>query len=99
MATMRERYPKTKGRCMTDGDAAAEHGAIAHELLARQITAAGGWLSFERFMDLALYAPGSGYYSGGAKKLGAAGDFTTAPEISKLFGACVAVQCAEILQE
>jgi SAM-dependent MidA family methyltransferase len=80
-------------------DAAAEYGAIARELLVRQITAAGGWLSFERFMDLALYAPGSGYYSGGARKLGHAGDFTTAPEISRLFGACLGVQCAEILRE
>jgi SAM-dependent MidA family methyltransferase len=62
-----------------------------------QINAAGGWLSFERFMDLALYAPGLGYYSGGAQKLGRDGDFTTAPEVSPLFGACVAVQCAEVL--
>ena len=64
-----------------------------------EINASGGWLSFERFMDLALYAPGLGYYSGGAQKLGADGDFTTAPEISRLFGACVAMQCAEILSE
>jgi SAM-dependent MidA family methyltransferase len=84
---------------MMQGDAAAEHSALARGLLARQIAAAGGWLSFERFMDLALYSPGLGYYSGGAQKLGAAGDFTTAPEISRLFGACVAVQCAEVLRE
>jgi SAM-dependent MidA family methyltransferase len=49
-------------------------------------------------MDLALYAPGLGYYSGGAQKLGDGGDFTTAPEVSRLFGACVAMQCAEILR-
>jgi SAM-dependent MidA family methyltransferase len=61
--------------------------------------AAGGWLSFERYMDLALYAPGLGYYSAGAHKLGAGGDFTTAPEVSRLFGACVAQQCAEVLRE
>ncbi len=48
-------------------------------------------------MDAALYAPGLGYYSAGAHKLGAGGDFTTAPEVSRLFGACVARQCAEIL--
>jgi len=63
------------------------------------IAAAGGWLSFERFMDEALYAPGLGYYSAGAHKLGVGGDFTTAPEISALFGACVARQCAEVLPE
>jgi SAM-dependent MidA family methyltransferase len=78
---------------------ATEHSTRVREHLMRQINAAGGWLSFERFMDLALYAPGLGYYSGGAQKLGAGGDFTTAPEISPLFGACVAVQCAEVLRE
>jgi SAM-dependent MidA family methyltransferase len=79
--------------------AAAEHSARLRERLAAEINAAGGWLSFERFMDLALYAPGLGYYSGGAAKLGAGGDFMTAPEVSRLFGACVAVQCAEVLRE
>ena len=82
---------------MTPEDAAADHSARMRAHLESQIIAAGGWLSFERFMDLALYAPGLGYYSGGAQKLGAGGDFTTAPEVSRLFGACVAVQCAEIL--
>jgi SAM-dependent MidA family methyltransferase len=78
-------------------DTQAEHCVRMHEYLTRQIAAAAGWLSFERFMDAALYAPGLGYYSAGAHKLGAGGDFTTAPEISPLFGACVARQCAEIL--
>jgi SAM-dependent MidA family methyltransferase len=77
---------------------AAEHSARMRDLLAAEINAVGGWLSFERFMDLALYAPGLGYYSGGARKLGEGGDFTTAPEVSRLFGACVAVQCAEVLR-
>src|ERR1700735_3878013 len=79
--------------------AASEHSARMRDHLAAEITAAGGWLSFERFMDLALYAPGLGYYSGGAQKLGEGGDFTTAPEVSSLFGACVAVQCAEVLSK
>jgi SAM-dependent MidA family methyltransferase len=77
-------------------DLQARHLARMHEHLAEQIAAAG-WLSFERFMEIALYAPGLGYYSAGAHKLGAGGDFTTAPEVSRLFGACVARQCAEIL--
>jgi len=80
-------------------DADAEHSARLRDHLAAAINAAGGWLSFERFMDLALYAPGLGYYSGGAEKLGEGGDFTTAPEVSRLFGACVAAQCAEVLRE
>jgi SAM-dependent MidA family methyltransferase len=73
------------------------HTLRVREAIAQEIAAAGGWISFERYMDLALYAPGLGYYSAGARKLGAGGDFTTAPEISSLFGACVAKQCAEVL--
>src|SRR5258708_16143778 len=78
-------------------DLQARQSALMHTHLAEQIAASAGWLSFERFMDLALYAPGLGYYSAGAHKLGVGGDFTTAPEVSPLFGACVARQCAEIL--
>jgi SAM-dependent MidA family methyltransferase len=63
-----------------------------------QIAAAGGWLSFERYMEIVLYAPGLGYYNAGAPKFGGSGDFTTAPEISGLFGACVARQCAQVLE-
>ncbi|MCU0973457.1 MAG: class I SAM-dependent methyltransferase, partial [Burkholderiales bacterium] len=61
------------------------------------IEAAGGWISFARYMELALYAPGLGYYTAGAEKLGAAGDFVTAPEISPLFARTIARQAAEIL--
>src|SRR5580692_13185365 len=85
-----------------DGDGAGDgdaHSARVREHLASAMRAAGGWLSFERFMELALYAPGLGYYSGGAAKLGPSGDFTTAPEVSGLFSACVALQCAQILQQ
>ncbi len=73
------------------------HAAEMQADLAERIAAAGGWLSFEQFMERALYAPGLGYYSAGAQKLGPGGDFTTAPEVSALFGACVARQCAEVL--
>jgi SAM-dependent MidA family methyltransferase len=62
-----------------------------------EIAQAGGWLSFERFMELALYAPGLGYYSAGSAKIGSSGDFVTAPEISDLFSRCVARQCAQVL--
>jgi SAM-dependent MidA family methyltransferase len=74
----------------------AQAAQAARAGLQNEIAAGGGWLSFERFMDLALYAPGTGYYSGGAWKLGIGGDFTTAPEVSSLFGRCVALQCAEV---
>ena len=67
---------------------------IIHEELAQH----DNWLSFERYMELSLYAPGLGYYSAGSHKLGEGGDFTTAPEISSLFSGCIANQCAEVLQ-
>ncbi|MBG7620962.1 class I SAM-dependent methyltransferase [Herbaspirillum sp. AP02] len=67
------------------------------QLVAGEIAAAGGWISFERYMDLALYAPQVGYYSGGSAKLGKEGDFTTAPEISPLYGATLAHLAAEVI--
>ena len=77
--------------------AEAAHSAAAREHIVRRIRASDGWIDFETFMELALYAPGLGYYSAGSTKIGAAGDFTTAPEVSELFGRCVARQCAQIL--
>ncbi len=77
---------------------AAEHALRVHDHLRALIQERGGSISFEAFMQEALYAPGLGYYSGGAAKLGADGDFITAPEVSRLFGACLAVQCAELLK-
>jgi SAM-dependent MidA family methyltransferase len=73
------------------------HVERVRERIAAEIDASAGWIAFDRYMELALYAPGLGYYSAGAHKLGAGGDFTTAPEVSRLFGGCVARQCAEIL--
>ena len=73
------------------------HSEAAAALIRERLEEAGGWLSFERFMELALYAPGLGYYSAGSLKLGAGGDFVTAPELSDLFSQCVARQCAQVL--
>src|SRR5262245_34437781 len=75
----------------------AAHSARLIERVRDAIDTQGGWISFERFMEIALYEPGLGYYSAGAHKLGATGDFVTAPEISPLFSRCMAHQCAEIL--
>ena len=61
--------------------------------IAREVRALGGFMPFERFMEMALFEPPYGYYVGGAHKFGAAGDFLTAPEISPLFGRAVAAQC------
>jgi SAM-dependent MidA family methyltransferase len=74
------------------------HSERLLECIRAQIEHGGGWISFERFMELALYEPGLGYYSAGATKLGADGDFVTAPEISSLFSRCLARQCAEVLE-
>jgi len=65
--------------------------------LRHEIESAGGFLPFRRYMELALYAPGLGYYAAGSHKLGAGGDFTTAPETSPLFARCLALQVHEVL--
>ena len=77
-----------------DPDARAASDRLALRI-AERIAAAGGRIGFDAFMQAALYEPGLGYYSGGARKFGPAGDFVTAPEISPLFGACLAAQCDE----
>ncbi|MDR2112901.1 MAG: SAM-dependent methyltransferase [Candidatus Accumulibacter sp.] len=69
-------------------------------LLARlrgEISGAGGWIAFHRFMEMALYTPGLGYYSGGARNFGAAGDFVTAPELTPIFARTLAAQAQQIL--
>ena len=58
--------------------------------IAQEIAARGGWISFARYMQLALHEPGVGYYASGARKLGAGGDFVTAPELGSLFGRTLA---------
>lgn len=71
-----------------------------HAIIAAEIAARGGWISFARYMELALYAPGLGYYSGGSHKFGGhdnGGDFLTAPELTPLFGQALARQVAQIL--
>jgi len=63
-----------------------------------ELARAGNWISFARYMEIALHEPGLGYYAGGARKFGADGDFTTAPELSPLFGRTLARQLRELLQ-
>lgn len=79
-----------------DPDALA-HSERLRDLIRRQIAQAGGAIPFSRFMELALYAPGLGYYSAGAAKFGAAGDFVTAPELGALFAECVAEAVAPVI--
>src|SRR5688500_20334191 len=75
------------------------HVARVAEHIRAFIAARGGTIGFDAFMRLALYAPGLGYYSAGATKLGAAGDFVTAPEVSSLFSRCLARQAADVLAD
>ena len=75
------------------------HSDRLSELIHDQIASNGGALPFWRFMELALYAPGLGYYSAGATKLGAAGDFVTSPELGPLFAECVTDALAPVLRQ
>ena len=68
-------------------------------LIASDIRHKSGWISFARYMELALYAPELGYYSGGAAKLGKDGDFTTAPEITPLFGQALAQVAVKLMAQ
>ncbi len=81
-----------------DSDALAASHALQHQIAA-EIAAQDGAMSFARFMELALYAPQLGYYSGGATVLGQAGDFTTAPEITPLYGQALAQVAAAIIAQ
>jgi len=77
---------------------AQAHSMALIQLIVDDIAGAGGQISFARYMELALFAPGLGYYSAGSQKFGASGDFVTAPEISSLFSRCLARQTAEVLE-
>ena len=76
--------------------------AVSQELstrIAAEIARRGGWLSFARYMEMALYEPGLGYYSNPGQVFGAAGDFVTAPELTPLFGATLARQVSPWLKD
>lgn len=78
--------------------AALAHSQKLQSIIREDIEQNGGQISFARFMELALYKPGLGYYMSGLHKLGAAGDFITAPELSPLFARCLSRQCQQILE-
>ena len=94
----RERQRETGVLPTPDTDALAHSGRL-DALIRAQIAENGGAIPFSRFMELALYAPGLGYYSAGAAKFGESGDFITAPEIGPIFAACVAESVAPVFQQ
>jgi len=79
-------------------DEAKRRSQLLTQLIKKKCDQADGWIRFSEYMDTALYQPGLGYYSGGLQKFGHEGDFITAPEVSPLFGQCLAGQVAEVFQ-
>ena len=82
--------------------AAIEHSERVAAHIASEIEGAGGWISFDRYMQLVLYAPQLGYYAAGARKFGdsaSGGDFVTAPEISPLFAQALARQVEQLFEQ
>jgi SAM-dependent MidA family methyltransferase len=80
-------------------DASLNHSSIVLEELTKKINTNEGWINFSDYMQFILYEPSLGYYSSGTRKLGVGGDFTTAPEISNVFGRCLANCVIKILQD
>lgn len=74
-----------------------EQSKQLQQLIAREIQQHRGWIGFDRFMDLALYAPDLGYYRSALEIFGEQGDFVTAPLLGDLFGRCIARQCAQVI--
>lgn len=82
----------------TPNESALQHSYSLQKMICSEITMAGGWIPFTRYMELAIYSPGMGYYCSGTTKFGCAGDFVTAPEISSLFGKAIAKQATQIIE-
>jgi SAM-dependent MidA family methyltransferase len=94
--------PENSGMKISLPEASPE--ALAHsqafvKALKQHIRENGGAIAFSRFMELALYAPGMGYYSAGARKFGTDGDFVTSPELGSIFAQCITLASAKVLQQ
>ena len=81
-------------------DTSAEHASLTlQEQIANEIQSHNNWISFNDYMQMALFTPSLGYYTGGSHKIGSAGDFVTAPSMTPLFGLTLARQLAPLLQQ
>lgn len=102
MSDFTKRFTETQAELATlpvPDKAACAHSEKLIALIREDMERKGGAMPFARFMELALYAPGLGYYTAGARKFGVEGDFITAPEVSPLFGQCIANNCMPVLQQ
>jgi len=95
----RKDVPDSVSELPLPDEVAQAHSMELVKLITIEMQQQGGSISFARYMELVLYAPGLGYYSAGKRKFGAAGDFITAPEISPLFSRCLARQCQQALED
>ena len=96
------RVPEAYGGELTLPEPDADAVAVSERLVRRiveRIEQRDGVIGFDEYMQMALYEPGLGYYAAGSTKLGAAGDFVTAPEISDLFGGCLAGQMGQLIEQ
>ena len=95
---MRDNESNKVSELPVPGTEAIDHSQVLSARIRDEIREQGGTVDFARYMEMALYEPGLGYYSAGASKIGADGDFITAPEVSPLFSYCLARQCFEIIE-
>ncbi|PHQ81416.1 MAG: SAM-dependent methyltransferase [Coxiella sp. (in: Bacteria)] len=79
----------------TPSDSELAHSAQLQQLICNEIDA-NGPMTLARYMEMALYQPGLGYYRSGSQKFGVGGDFITAPELSSLFARCLAKRCCDV---
>ena len=91
--------PQAPNVLPTPGSAEQSHSDQLLQMIHNEIENSGGSIPFDRFMEMALYAPGLGYYVAGQRKFGEAGDFITSPEISPVFAHCLARQSQQVLQQ
>ena len=79
-------------------DEAKKHSQLLMQRIQAACNQTNGWIKFSEYMNITLYEPALGYYSGGLQKFGEKGDFITAPEVSPLFAQCLANQLSEVIK-
>lgn len=96
---MKKLMPSILPESLFPNDIQLAHSDLLRHEIHRAIQKHNGWIDFAQFMELALYAPGLGYYVAGSSKLGSSGDFVTAPQLGHLFAATLARACSAQLDK